>query len=104
MRLIEAPAMAADVRVRGEIIDSWLEPAFPSSLDEAILVLQVAPRGRGRGPARELTIVEASAGLLPDPGWIEDLRSNLCHGSLVSARGRWKGSGSLSAVELDLDR
>ena len=92
--------MGADVLIRGAIVDSWVEPAHPGRPAGPLLVLQLAPPGR----SRELTIVEAATHLLPDDGWLEDLGENLCHGSLVAARGRWLNSGFLAATEIDLDR
>ena len=47
-------------------------------------------------------IVEAEASLVPDHGWLEDLRSNLCHGSPVAAVGRLNLSGFFSASQLRL--
>jgi len=85
--------------IRGAIIDSWVEPAGPSRR-ETRLVLQVAPSGR----PKDLLIVEASASLVPDRGWLEDLGENLCHGSPVAAEGRLNVSGQLRATRLELAR
>ena len=91
--------MDREIVVTGAIVDSWLESAG-SAGDESRLVLQVAPRGR----PKDLMIVEAEASLVPDHGWLEDLRSNLCHGSPVAAVGRLNLSGFFSASQLRLAR
>jgi hypothetical protein len=91
--------METEVVVNGAIVDSWVEPAGPLR-EAARLVLQVAPRGR----PKDLTIVEAAASLVPDRGWLEDLRSNLCHGSPVKAVGRSSLTGLVSATQLLLAR
>ena len=88
--------MDVETVVTGAIIDSWVETAGAA----ARLVLQVAPRGR----PKDMMIVEAEASLVPDLGWLEDLRSNLCHGSPVAAAGRRTMAGLLQATRLDLDR
>ena len=85
--------------IRGAIVDSWLEPAGPSR-GEPSVVLQVAPKGR----PGDLLIVEASASLVPDRGWLEDLGENLCHGSPVSAEGRLNVAGQLRATRIELAR
>lgn len=85
--------------VRGSIVDSWVEFSASSSAARRV-VLQVAPRER----PRDLVIVEAPPSLLPDVGWLEDLGSNLCHGSPVSAVGRLDPRGCLTASELVLER
>jgi hypothetical protein len=90
--------MDRDIVVDGAIVDSWVESR--STGDESRLVLQVAPRGR----PKDLMIVEAEASLVPDHGWLEDLRSNLCHGSPVAAVCRLNLSGFLSASQLRLAR
>ncbi|GIW89289.1 MAG: hypothetical protein KatS3mg108_3613 [Isosphaeraceae bacterium] len=86
--------------IRGSIIDSWVEwPGMSSSARR--VVLQVAPQER----PRDLVIVEAPSSLLPDLGWLEDLGSNLCHGSPVAAVGRLDPRrGCLTASELILER
>ena len=84
--------------VTGDIVDSWVESPGISG-DESRLVLQVAPRGR----PKDLMIVEAVASLVPDHGWLEDLRSNLCHGNPVAAVGRLNLSGFFSASQLRLN-
>jgi hypothetical protein len=91
--------MDSEILVTGAIVDSWVEPAGPVG-DAARLVLQVAPRER----PKELLIVEAEASLVPDRGWLEDLGENLCHGSPVSAFGRWTIGGCVAASRLYLDR
>jgi len=91
--------MDTEIVVTGAIIDSWVERAGTSS-DSSRLVLQVAPRGR----PKDLMIVEASASLVPDRGWLEDLGENLCHGSPVAAVGRLTLGGSFSATQLRLAR
>ena len=88
--------MDAETVVTGAIIDSWVESVGAA----ARLVLQVAPRGR----PKDMMIVEAEASLVPDLGWLEDLRSNLCHGSPVAAVGRRTIAGLLQATQLELDR
>jgi hypothetical protein len=65
-----------------------------------VLVLQVAPLGR----PRDITIIEAEPSLIPDTGWLEDLQSNLCHGSPVAATGHFTLGGCLAATELRLAR
>jgi len=85
--------------IQGAIVDSWVERAGPTRR-EPRLVLQVAPRGE---PNR-LMIVEASASLVPDRGWLEDLGENLCHGSPVAAEGRLNVSGRMRATRIDLER
>ncbi len=91
--------MDKEIVVTGDIVDSWVE-STGSAGDESRLVLQVAPRGR----PRDLMIVEAQASLVPDHGWLEDLRSNLCHGSPVAAVGRLNLSGFFAASQLRLAR
>jgi len=91
--------MDKEIVVTGAIVDSWVESSG-SAGDESRLVLQVAPRGR----PKDLMIVEAEASLVPDHGWLEDLRSNLCHGSPVAAVGRLNLSGFFSASQLNLAR
>lgn len=91
--------MDSEMLVTGAIVDSWIEPAGVSGSNPR-LVLQVAPRGR---PA-ELMIVEAEASLVPDLGWLADLRENLCHGSPVAAVGRLTLGGFFSATQLRLAR
>ena len=91
--------MDGKTKIQGAIVDSWVEPAGPLRL-ESRLVLQVAPRGR----PGDLMIVEASASLVPDRGWLEDLGENLCHGSPVAAEGRMHVSGQLRATRIDLVR
>src|SRR5438045_3061544 len=85
--------------VTGAIVDSWVERACPAH-ERPRLVLQVAPRGR----PGDLLIVEAEASLVPDRGWLQDLRENLCHGSPVAAVGRLTLDGQLTATEIHLDR
>jgi hypothetical protein len=91
--------MHAKASITGAIIDSWVEPAGLASAAKR-LVLQVAPLGR----PKDLLIVEASASLVGDRGWLEDLGENLCHGSPVAATGRYTVSGMLDATELKLVR
>jgi len=91
--------MDREIVVTGAIVDSWVESTGMSG-DGSRLVLQVAPRGR----PRDLMIVEAEASLVPDRGWLEDLSSNLCHGSPVAAVGRLTLSGFFSASQLRLAR
>lgn len=91
--------MDTELEVRGAIVDSWVEPSGNPAKGKR-LVLQVAPRGR----PGDLMIVEASAALVPDGGWLEDLGENLCHGSPVAAVGRMSGGGLLCAQKLWLDR
>jgi len=91
--------MDKEIVVTGAIVDSWVESSG-SAGDESRLVLQVAPRGR----PKDLMIVEAQASLVPDCGWLEDLRSNLCHGSPVAAVGRLNLSGFFAASQLRLAR
>ncbi len=88
-----------DLVVRGLIVDSWVEPPRAGRREPRV-VLQVRPWGR----SRDLWIIEASVTLLPDAGWLEDLRSNLCHGSPVEAVGRRRRDGLVSATRLDLGR
>jgi hypothetical protein len=97
--MIEGDAMNGPTIIQGAIIDSWVEPAGPSRR-ESRLVLQVAPRGR----PDDLMIVEASASLVPDRGWLEDLGENLCHGSPVAAEGRFNIAGQLRATRIELVR
>ncbi len=85
--------------INGAIVDSWVEPAGPSR-PKTQLVLQVAPRGR----PGDLMIVEAEASLVPDRGWLEDLRENLCHGSPIAAVGKLMMGGEFRATRLDLAR
>jgi len=91
--------MDREIVVTGDIVDSWVESSG-SAGHESRLVLQVAPRGR----PKDLMIVEAEASLVPDNGWLEDLRSNLCHGSPVNAVCRLNLSGFFSASQLRLAR
>ena len=91
--------MDGEFVVTGDIVDSWIE-STGIARDESRLVLQVAPRGR----PKDLMIVEAEASLVPDHGWLEDLRSNLCHGSPVDAVCRPNLSGFFSASKLRLAR
>jgi hypothetical protein len=91
--------MERDLTIDGRIVDSWTEPSGPPR-DASRLVLQVVPRS---APGT-LVIVEASASMVPDAGWLEDLGENLCHGSPVTARGRLTTRGLLSARQLRLDR
>jgi hypothetical protein len=91
--------MESEIVLNGAIIDSWVEPAGQSTQGSR-LVLQIAPRGR----PKDLLIVEASASLVPDRGWLEDLGENLCHGSQVAAVGRVTLGGSISATRLQLAR
>ena len=91
--------MDREIVVTGAIVDSWIESSGLAG-DESRLVLQVAPRGR----PKDLMIVEAEASLVPDHGWLEDLRSNLCHGSPVAAVGRIDLSGFFAASQLRLVR
>lgn len=85
--------------IKGSIIDSWVEPAG-ALRDASRLVLQIAPRGR----PSDLLIVEAEASLVPDEAWLEDLGENLCHGSPVSAEGRFTLGGMLRATRIQLAR
>lgn len=85
--------------IQGAIIDSWVERAGPTR-QEPNLVIQVAPRGK----PGSLLIVEASASLVPDRGWLEDLRENLCHGSPVAAEGRFNVKGQMRATRIELER
>ncbi len=87
------------LNLHGSIVDSWVEWAGASH-SEHRLVLQVAPREH----PRDLVIVEAETSLVPDSGWLEDLRSNLCHGSPVSAFGCLNRRGWLAASHLVLER
>jgi hypothetical protein len=85
--------------VKGAIIDSWLEPAS-GERDVSKLVLQVAPQGH----PNDLLIVEASASVVPDSGWLQDLQENLCHGSPVAAVGRLNLDGQLLATHIEFAR
>ena len=85
--------------VTGAIVDSWVEPGTAGG-GGSRLVLQVAPLGR----PEDLMIVEAEASLVSDLGWLEDLGSNLCHGSPVAATGRRTLSGHFHASKLQLAR
>jgi hypothetical protein len=91
--------MESELVVNGAIVDSWVESSGMNE-DASMLVLQVAPKGR----PRDLVIVEAEASLVPDPGWLEDLGENLCHGSPVLAIGRRMLNGFVSARCLQLVR
>jgi hypothetical protein len=91
--------MESEMTVSGSIVDSWLERTS-SRRGEARVVLQVAVPGR----PQELVVVEAPTALIPDAGWLEDLRGNHCHGSPVAARGRLTDWGSVSASRLHLER
>ncbi|MFO0887803.1 MAG: hypothetical protein U0790_01525 [Isosphaeraceae bacterium] len=91
--------MDSEMVVNGAIIDSWVEPSG-ETIEASRLVLQVAPKGR----PRDLVIVEAEASLVNDPGWLEDLGENLCHGSPVLAIGRKMFNGFLAATCLQLVR
>jgi hypothetical protein len=85
--------------VTGAIVDSWVErPGCASDLPR--VVLQVAPRGR----PGDLMIVEAEASLVPDRGWLQDLRENMCHGSIIAAVGHLTWNGLLAATSIRLDR
>lgn len=81
--------------VRGSIVDSWVER---DEEGKPRIVLQVHPAGS----KLDLVIVEASASLLPDRGWIQDLGENLCHGNPVVAIGKPARGGCLRASFLDL--
>ena len=95
----ECIAAESECSAAGAIVDSWVEP--PKSADaDAVLVLQVAPRGR----PRDLIFVEAEASLVSDRLWLEDLSENLCHGSMVLASGSWSRRGFLAATRLQLTR
>jgi hypothetical protein len=85
--------------VKGAIIDSWIERTSADG-DGSRLVLQVAPQGR----PHDLLIVEASASVVPDRGWLEDLQENLCHGSPVAAVGRLNLDGQLLATHIEFAR
>jgi len=85
--------------VAGVIVDSWIESAPPEDAG-ARLVLQVAQRGHPEA----LVIVEAEASLVSDRSWLEDLSENLCHGSLVLARGSRLLNGLFAATRLQLTR
>ena len=85
--------------IHGAIVDSWVEWAGPTRR-ESRLVLQVATPER----PGDLMIVEASASLVPDRGWLEDLGENLCHGSPVAAEGRMNLAGQLRATRIELAR
>lgn len=91
--------MGAELIVTGAIVDSWIERGSYSGSGSQ-LVLQVAPRGR----PKDLMIVEAEASLVTDDGWLEDLGSNLCHGSPVAAVCRPTLAGLFRASKLKLDR
>jgi hypothetical protein len=91
--------MDSELRVNGSIVDSWLERTS-NRRGEARVVLQVAIPGT----PRELVVVEAPTSLIPDAGWLEDLRGNHCHGSPVAAIGRLTERGSVSASRLHLER
>lgn len=91
--------MGTEQAVSGAIVDSWIEPAG-SYAPGSRVVLQVVPRGR----PRELMIVEAEMGLIPDKTWLEDLGENLCHGSPVAAFGSLTRGGMLCATRLELAR
>ncbi len=91
--------MDSETLVTGAIVDSWVEPAGIPRLGSR-LILQVAPWGR----PKDLQIVEAETSLVPDRGWLEDLRENLCHGSPVAAIGRLNLDGLLWATQLRLAR
>jgi len=91
--------MDKDIVVTGAIVDSWLESSERAG-DESRLVLQVVPRGR----PKDLMILEAEASLIPDRGWLEDLKENLCHGSPVAAVCRRNLSGFFSASRLEFAR
>jgi len=91
--------MNSEMVVNGAIVDSWVETSG-ESMEAPRLVLQVAPKGR----PRDLVIVEAEASLVDDPGWLEDLGENLCHGSPVMAIGRKMFNGFLAATCLQLVR
>jgi hypothetical protein len=92
--------MDSELSVRGAIVDSWVEREGAPRRTPARLVLQVAPRDR----PRDLLIVEAAPSLVPDPGWLQDLGENLCHGSPIAATGRLTGTGRLCATRLELQR
>jgi hypothetical protein len=91
--------MASEAVVSGSIVDSWVERRGPWPA-ESRLVIQVAPLGE----PGDLWIVEASPALVPDDGWLADLRENLCHGSPVSAEGWVEEGGFLTAKRLRLER
>ena len=91
--------MESELSVHGSIVDSWFERCS-GRRGEPCVVLQVAVPGR----PRELIVVEAPTRLLPDAGWLEDLRSNHCHGSPVVASGRLTERGCVSASRLHLER
>lgn len=91
--------MTSQTLVQGSIVDSWVERGAPYR-DESRLVLQVAPRGC----PGDIWIVEASPSLLPDAGWLDDLRENLCHGSPIAAVGLIENDGCLIASALKLER
>jgi hypothetical protein len=91
--------MESETVIQGAIVDSWVERAREGG-QGARVVLQVAPRDR----PRDLMIVEASASLIPDRGWLEDLRQNLCHGSPIAAFGHLTLAGQLAASRLQLAR
>jgi hypothetical protein len=91
--------MTAETMVKGAIVDSWLEPSL-GMRDGSKLVLQVAPVGR----PNDLLIVEASASVVPDRGWLQDLQENLCHGSPVAAFGRLDLNGQLLATQIEFAR
>jgi hypothetical protein len=85
--------------VKGAIVDSWLEPSDGQRVGSK-LVLQVAPQGR----PHDLLIVEASASVVPDRGWLLDLQENLCHGSPVAAVGRLNVEGQMLATQIEFTR
>jgi hypothetical protein len=91
--------MDSELVIKGAIVDSWVERSEDASRSPRV-VLQVAPRGC----PRDLMIVEASASLLPDRGWLDDLRENMCHGSPVAAVGRLTVPGQLAASHIQLAR
>jgi hypothetical protein len=91
--------MVREREVAGAIIDSWVEPAGRLVAGSRV-VLQVAPRDR----PRDLVIVEAALGLIPDGGWLEDLGENLCHGSPIEVFGDWNRHGLLDASRIELRR
>jgi len=95
----EGCAMGSEMVVTGAIVDSWVEPSGRPGPGSR-LVIQVAPLGR----PGDLMIVEAETSLVPDRGWLEDLGSNLCHGSPVAAVGRLTLAGLLCATHLQLAR
>jgi hypothetical protein len=92
--------MDSELRVIGQIVDSWAEPSGPPARSER-LVLQVRPRGSRPG---DILMLEVPRSLLPDAGWLQDLGENMCHGSPVAAVGRLTRSGLIAAREIRLDR